>query len=130
MRILRYFLVGGVSAAADIAIFSCGVYLLHVPYLLCGVAGFTVATAINYFLSVRFVFASGARFGKLAELALVFFVSAIGLSFNQLTLFLMIGKLGVEAILAKFTATAVVFFWNYFVRAYFVFLPAERPPGN
>ena len=127
MRILKYFIVGGVSALADIAIFSCGVYLLHGSYLLYGVAGFTVATAINYFLSVRFVFASGARFRKLTELALVFFVSTIGLLFNQLTLFLMIGRIGIEPILAKLTATAVVFFWNYLARAHFVFLPGRTP---
>lgn len=130
MRIVKYFLVGGVSAVADIAIFSSGVYLLHIGYLVCGVVGFTVATAVNYFLSVRFVFASGARFRKFTELALVFFVSAIGLFVNQLTLYLLIGRLGVEPILAKLTATGVVFFWNYCARAYFVFLPVERTPGN
>ena len=36
MRIAKYFVVGGISALSDLVVFSIGVYLLHWPYLLCG----------------------------------------------------------------------------------------------
>ena len=38
--------------------------LLGYNYLVVGCAGFILATAVNYFLSIRFVFRSGARFSK------------------------------------------------------------------
>ena len=122
MRLVKYFLVGGASAAADICIFACGVYLLRLPYLFCGVVGFFVATLLNYVLSVRFVFSSGVRFRRRTEVALVFFVSAVGLLINQATLYLAIEKITIEPILAKLAATGIVFFWNYLTRAYFVFV--------
>ena len=38
--------------------------LLGYNYLVVGCAGFVLATAVNYFLSIRFGFRSGARFSK------------------------------------------------------------------
>ena len=125
MRIAKYFVVGGISALSDLVLFSIGVYLLHWPYLLCGLAGFVVSTAVNYFLSVRFVFVSGVRFGRFAEVVLVFLVSSIGLLVNLLALYFAIEDGGVEPFLAKIIATGTVFVWNYTARAHFVFVPAR-----
>lgn len=62
MKVVRYFVVGGVCAAIDITIFSVLTYVLAVHYLVSGAAGFLIATAVNYLLGIRFVFRSGTRF--------------------------------------------------------------------
>jgi len=132
MRIAKYFVVGGISALTDLVVFSVGVYLLHSPYLICGLIGFVTSTVVNYFLSVRFVFVSGVRFRRFTEVLLVFLVSSVGLLVNLLVLYFAIEDAGIEPVLAKIVATGTVFVWNYTARAYFVFVPARTlaQPGH
>ena len=121
MKIVRYFFVGGASAAIDIGIFFVFAKLLGYNYLVVACFGFALATVANYFLSIRYVFQSGARFSKKTELAYVYAVSLVGLALNQLILFACIEKLGVELMLSKLIGTGIVFLWNYSARNYLVF---------
>jgi putative flippase GtrA len=113
--------VGGVCALVDLGVFFVFAKLAGLPYLRVAAAGFVIATLLNYFLSVRFVFVSGARFRKRWEVALVFAVSAVGLGLNQLILALCVEQFGLELVLSKIVATGCVFFWNYFARRVLVF---------
>ena len=80
-----------------------------------------LATAVNYLLSVRFVFKSGVRFARRHEVMLVFAVSAVGLALNQLMLYVGISVLRMDLMLSKNAATGAVFGWNYTARYRFVF---------
>jgi putative flippase GtrA len=120
-RIARYFAVGGVAACVDIGLFLLFAQHFGLPYLRVAAATFVVATLVNYWLSIRFVFVSGARFRKRWEVALVFAVSAVGLGLNQGILALAVERLGAGLLAAKLLATGAVFFWNYFARRVFVF---------
>ena len=120
-RIARYFAVGGVAACVDIGLFMLFAQHLGLPYLRVAAATFVVATLVNYWLSIRFVFVSGARFRRRWELALVFAVSGVGLALNQGILALAVERLGSGLLAAKLLATGTVFFWNYFARRVFVF---------
>ena len=122
MRLLRYFCVGGVAALIDISIFYFCTNFLHWPWLPVSVASFIIATLFNYFASIKFVFKSGVRYAGHIELIGVFFVSFIALIVNQLILFLLIEIAGCNLLLSKLTATGMVFLWNYFGRAKFVFV--------
>jgi putative flippase GtrA len=120
-RIARYFAVGGVAACVDIGLFMLFAQGLGLAYLRVAAGSFIVATLVNYFLSVRFVFVSGARFRRRWEMVLVFVVSAIGLALNQLILAACVELAHFGLLLAKLFATGVVFFWNYAARRAFVF---------
>ena len=120
-RIARYFAVGGVAACVDIGLFMLFAQGLGWPYLRVAAGSFVAATLVNYVLSVRFVFVSGARFGKGWEVVLVFVVSAVGLAINQMILAACVELGGFNLLAAKLTATGVVFFWNYLARRFFVF---------
>lgn len=121
-RIARYFVVGGIAACVDIGLFVLLARGLEYPYYLYVSAGtFVAATLVNYLLSIRFVFVSGARFRRRHEVLLVFVVSAIGLAVNQAILAWGIESGGLDKLPAKLVATGVVFFWNYFARRVFVF---------
>jgi putative flippase GtrA len=122
--LLRYFLVGAAAAAVDFGVFAEQITVAHVPWYYAAVISFMAATLVNYVLSVRFVFKSGARFNRHQELALVFLVSGIGLVLNQAVLFILIVTMGTEALVAKIGATGAVFFWNYAARQKFVFRKA------
>jgi putative flippase GtrA len=113
--------VGGVAACVDIGLFLLFAQHYGLPYLRVAAATFILATLVNYWLSIRFVFVSGARFRRRWELALVFAVSALGLALNQGILALAVERFGVGLLAAKLAATGAVFFWNYFARRLFVF---------
>lgn len=121
MRIVKYFMVGGMAAIVDIAIFFIFAKVAGFNYLLVGAAGFTLATLVNYLLSVRFVFRSGVRFSRRQEVALVFAVSLVGLAINQLVLYVSIEHAHAEMMLSKVAATAMAFLWNFMARNNFVF---------
>ena len=86
-----------------------------------GIAAIVLATAVNYVLSVRFVFESGIRFERHHEIMLVFGISAVGLVVNQIMLYIGIGVLRLDLILSKVAATGAVFGWNYTARSRWVF---------
>jgi putative flippase GtrA len=105
----------------DLAIFLLLAQHLGLAYLRVSAASFAAATLLNYFLSVRFVFVSGLRFGRRWEIAMVFAVSAVGLALNQLILAHAVETWGLSLLFSKVAATACVFFWNYFARRLVVF---------
>lgn len=121
MRLIKYFYVGGLAALFDITLFTiCAVYL-EWPWMPVSISTFILATLINYFLSIKFVFKSGIRHQKNLEIAAVYLVSIFGLLINQLVLYITISYLGWSLLIAKIFASSIVFFWNYFSRKYFIF---------
>jgi len=113
MKIIRYAGVGATAATVDFLIFAVFAKLLSYNYLTVGAIGFIIATTINYFLSIRFVFVSGVRFGFKKEISLVFLISFIGLGVNQAVLYFGIGILGWEMLFVKLCATGSVFFLEF-----------------
>jgi putative flippase GtrA len=126
MRIVRYFFAGGAAALVDWSIFWLLASAMRLPYQLAAVISFVIATFTNYLLSVRFVFESGVRYSRGRETALVYVVSVIGLGINLLILQVLVAVFALHLMLAKISATAVVFLWNYFARAMLVFKPSSR----
>jgi putative flippase GtrA len=126
MKIVKYFFVGGLAAVVDIGLFYLGAGVAGWNYLIVGTVSFTIATLVNYVISVRVVFQSGARFRRHFELALVFVVSCGGLGINQAILYTCISRLSVSILPAKLVATAGVFLWNYFLRSRFVFASSSK----
>ena len=121
LKIVRYFFVGGAAAAVDIGLFFLFAKLLGYNYLMVGCLGFIFATAVNYFLSIRYVFRSGARFTKKTELAFIYAVSLIGLGLNQTILLVLVERVSAELMVAKLVATGGVFLWNFSARNFIVF---------
>jgi putative flippase GtrA len=121
MRIIRYFVVGGIAATVDLAVFALFARVLGYNYLVVAFFSFMLATAVNYLLCIAFVFQSGVRFRKHAEITMTFLVSGFGLVINQATLWFLVEKLAIDMVLAKVCATAAVFLWNYGARARVVF---------
>jgi putative flippase GtrA len=121
MQIVRYFFVGGAAAVVDIGLFSLFASYLGWPWIPVSIATFILATLTNYFLSIKFVFESGARHKKHVEVFGVFIVSGLALLVNQIVLYMAIEIFEWHLILSKILATGIVFFWNYYGRSKFVF---------
>jgi len=121
LKIVRYFLVGGLATLVDLLLFAVLVKGLDFAWLGSAAFSFCVATLVNYVFSVRHVFKSGVRFGKRHEMVLIFNASSIWLLINQAAQGMLIEVGCIEVLLPKVAATALVFFWNYEVRHHFIF---------
>ena len=130
-QFLSYFGVGGVSALVEWGVFSFLEYCFDMPYLLAAVLAFIVSTTTNWFLGRTFTFKESSYDNqRTKELFLVFLVSAIGLGFNLLLMFIFVRLLGMNTNLlktaAKIMATGIVFVWNFVSRKIWIY----REPGN
>lgn len=125
MVVARYFVVGGFCAVVDFVIFAGLTAGLGVHWFSSALLSFVVATTVNYWLSITFVFDQGARFSQRREIGLVFLASGIGLGFNQLALWIGYELLGIDLYLSKIMATGAVFFWNYGARRFYIFRPVQ-----
>lgn len=121
MRFIRYFFVGGTAAIVDIGLFSLFSGYLGWPWAPVSISTFILATLINYYLSIQFVFVSGIRHKRVVEILGVFIVSGLALLVNQSVLYVAIEFFGWHLVFSKIIATSVVLFWNYFGRSKFVF---------
>lgn len=119
-KFTRYFIVGGVCALFDMALFAAILYGAEVHYLVAGTLSFVIATGINYFLSVRYVFERGKR-SRRSAITLVYFASMIGIMVNLAVLGGLIEFLGLHAMLAKIAGTGAAFGWNFGSRYFWIF---------
>jgi putative flippase GtrA len=120
-RVVRYFVIGGISAAMDFVLFAVLIKNFGVKWYYANVVSFTLVNLIHYALSVRLVFESGTRFAKHQEILLTFLASVVGLLVNQLALYVLVSFLGLGVLIAKIGATGTTFFWNYMARQSFIF---------
>lgn len=119
-QFLLYFGVGGTAAIVEWGSYSIFIYLVDVNYLFAVVLSFILSTAVNYYLSVRFVF-KGSKFKFHSEAMLIYLVSGLGLVGNILLMKLFVGNLVINPIVSKIMATGIVFFWNYGARKIWIF---------
>ena len=130
MKLVRYLFVGGAAAIVDFVLFMLLAWGAGWPWFPTAVLSFSLATLVNYALSIRHVFESGVRFSQGHELILVYLVSAIGLTVNQAVLWFGIETAHIDMLAAKLGATGTVFFWNYAARRYFIFNHDRRPSDD
>lgn len=116
----RYLVVGGLSALADWTVFATLLYGFDLHYIAAGTISFILATGLNYYLSVRFVFGAGSR-GPRQAMMLVYLVSTVGIVINLGVLTIGIDVLEMHPLVAKFFATGIAVFWNFLARYFYIF---------
>ena len=110
MLIVKYFFVGGVSVLVDITLLTIFAKLLNYNYIVVGTLILIIATRINYFLSINFVFKSGIKYKKKLRNNLGFLVSFIGITINMRVLYIFIEFFHFDMVLSKLIANSCVFF--------------------
>ena len=128
MEFLRYCVVGGVAFLADFGTlvfaqecflkqFACGVYVATI-------FGFVVGLAVNYALSLWFVFTQKKDKGKGRSVGafLVFgIIGLLGLGWTELGMWIGIEFLEWNYMIVKVLVTGAVLVWNYLGRKLLIF---------
>ncbi|MCX7841958.1 MAG: GtrA family protein [Clostridia bacterium] len=130
-QFVRYSLVGGVAAAADISLYYMGTGILAFNHLLANTLSFSVGLIVNYFLSREWVFNHYEhKFGR--DFTLFALIGILGLGISNLLLFILIDAGALRAVFsfmesnllklfAKIISAFVVLLWNFSARRIAVF---------
>lgn len=121
-QFISYFFVGGVAAIVEWVMFFIFANVLQINYFVSTVIAFIFSTTANWILGRITTFKDNNTYKdkKAKEAFLVFIVSAIGLLFNLILMYLFVTVMGFDSslgkILSKIAATGIVFIWNFLIR--------------
>ena len=113
----RYTIVGGIAFACDFSTLWLCTELLKTHYLISGALGLLVGIAVNYALSIRFVFrVRRLQRNSAMELLIFGLIGLLGLGINEGLLYALTDQLGLDYRISKIGATAITYLWNFFAR--------------
>lgn len=133
-ELIRYAIVGGISAVVDLLVLSLFTELIFgsdkssIPMAISTAAGFIAGLVCNYLLSMIFVFVSAEQKEKNKQKAKTFgvfaLVGVIGLGLTELLMLLgmlFVPEEGFWYLLLSCFVKGVVLIWNYVGRKIFVY---------
>ena len=121
-QFISYFFVGGVAAIVEWVMFFIFANVLQINYFVSTVIAFIFSTTANWILGRITTFKDNNTYKdkKAKEAFLAFIVSAIGLLFNLILMYLFVTVMGFDSslgkTLSKIAATGIVFIWNFLIR--------------
>lgn len=121
-QFISYFFVGGVAAIVEWVMFFIFANVLQINYFVSTVIAFVFSTTSNWILGRITTFKDNNTYKdkKTKEAFLIFVVSAIGLLFNLILMYLFVTVMGFDSslgkTLSKIAATGIVFIWNFLIR--------------
>lgn len=125
-QFISYFFVGGIAAIVEWVMFFIFSETIGIDYLISTILAFIFSTTANWLLGRMLTFKdSSMSNNKAKEATLVFVVSAIGLLFNLLLMYIFVTVMGLNTtvfkLLSKVAATGIVFIWNFLARKLFIY---------
>jgi len=111
-----YLIVGGLATIVEWSGFWIFFDMLHIQYLLATALAFVFSTFANWLFGRLLVFRGKQNQSLLKELASIYLTSIGGLLLNLAIMYVMGECLSVWEMLAKVTATVLVFSYNYLIR--------------
>lgn len=100
-NLLKHVIIGGIATTMDFTLFLLLTEVFAAHYLAAGAFSFTCGTLLSYFISIRFLFASGSRFAKNNEILAAVCVGMLGLLLHQIILLVCVANMGVLAFSEK-----------------------------
>ena len=115
IQAFRALFVGGIAFIADAGLLWA-LSLTGLHYLICATFGFLAGVAVNYMLSVKFVFKEKAPIGKAGEIAVYILVGIIGLGLTVFFMWFFTEIIGLFFMVSRGIAAVLVFAWNFISR--------------
>jgi len=121
IQAFRYVFVGGVATVADM--FTLGVLteVFHIYPLISAAFAFIVGLAVNYAMSIHWVFASRRLGSATAEFTAFAIIGVAGLGLTELIMGVGMHIVHLHYMRAKVAAVVIVFIWNFGARRTLLF---------
>ena len=121
VQMARYLVVAMIAFAVDFGALFVFTHYAGIHYLISNALGFVLGVVTNYGLSVRWVFSHRAVADWRAEATIFTVIGLAGLGFNEVIIWFVTEVLGVHYLVSKLISTGMVFFFNFFLRKFFLF---------
>ena len=120
-RQVRNFIIAGIiSSLADLMVLTILVEVVRLPVLISTVCSILVATLINYFLSIKYVFDSG-KLKRHYEVIAFYSLAGFGFIFNLSLMWFFYEILLMWYILARILSMGINVVINFLVKKYMIF---------
>ncbi len=113
-QILKFGVVGGIAFVIDYGILFLLAKVIGLNELISAAISFIVSLTFNYFLSTKWVFDAKKQTPK--EVIIFVLLSVVGLEINEVLIYLGTKKLGIDVMIVKLFATAIVMVYNFITR--------------
>lgn len=113
-QILKFGVVGGIAFVIDYGILFLLAKVIRLNELISAAISFIVSLTFNYFLSTKWVFEAKKQTPK--EVIIFALLSVVGLGINEVLIYLGTKKLGIDVMIVKLFATAIVMVYNFITR--------------
>jgi putative flippase GtrA len=121
VQFFRYGFVGGIAFLCDSSTLWLATSGLGLHYLLSNIVGFSVGLAVNYWLSVRWVFEKRKFSSGSVQFGLFALVGIVGVGISELAMWLLTERVGWHYMASKLAATVLVYLWNFSIRKLLIF---------
>ncbi len=121
VQLFRYVLVGGVAFVADFGLLYVLTEYVGWHYLWAATLSFLVGLAINYVLSIRWVFYDFAFKSRFWEFVVFAMIGVVGLGLNAFFLYFFTDICELYYLFSKLVSTGLVFMWNFLARKFILF---------
>lgn len=115
LQLIKFGVVGVIATLVDVGVLVILKELLHFDVLFASMISFCVSVAVNYILSMSFVFKSKKQ-NKLKEFIIFILLSIGGLALNQFILWIGVRFTSVYYLLIKAFALVLVPIYNFITR--------------
>ena len=113
-QILKFGVVGGIAFVIDYGILFLLAKVIGLNELISAAISFIISLTFNYFLSTKWVFEAKKQTAK--EVIIFVLLSVVGLGINEVLIYLGTKKLGIDVMIVKLFATAIVMVYNFITR--------------
>lgn len=115
IQFFRYIFVGGFAFLADaFTLWLCEKWM---NYMIAAAIAFVVGLAVNYALSIWFVFSESSKVkNKVKEFIVYGIIGLIGLLITEGIMYLFTDVFGLYFLISKIIAAAIVLVWNFAAR--------------
>ena len=117
---MKFAVVGIASFAVDWLLLIALTEIFHVDYLISTTISFLVSVALNYALSMKYVFEHRDDMSRKREFTIFAILSAIGLGLTDVLMFAGVTVLNIAYQAMKVIATFCVTWYNFFTRKKFL----------
>ncbi|HUV03474.1 MAG TPA: GtrA family protein [Armatimonadota bacterium] len=129
IQAFRYVFVGAVATVADMATLGVLTEVFHIYPLISAAFAFIVGLAVNYAMSIRWVFASRRLGSATAEFTVFAIIGVAGLGLTELIMGVGMHVIHLHYMVAKVAAVVIVFIWNFGARRTLLFRKKESNAG-
>lgn len=116
---LLYFVVGGIATVTEWVLFFV-MDKCHIHYTIATAVAYILSTFVNWLAGRLLVFKENHG-SFIKEILSIYVASIVGLLLNLIIMWLAIDMIHMNEMFSKILATAIVFFYNFFVRKLLIY---------